>query len=448
MSTTKGNRGAGRASTAQDNPPQSPLSSESYQSGAGSTRPLTDCTSQRTPPKNKQGRREDGVKQTNQKLGRPPFGPECSGGESRSVKSEFDRVLTMIGQEMRDPLAVIGLSAELISRAEAGSVEVAEWGQSICRQSLYLRRLIDERLYISRPPQLKLAPGAASTPFSRIFSESVGSILILASQKRIELTSDPGNCSLIVEGDPVPLQRYLVELLAQVVKATPERGLVRVSIQEEEEAVVLRFRHSGEGIPAETLGRLAQRKSPTAPDHGPTKIWLDRECGHETADREKVRCRTDERIGNAGFDLRISKRQAFETYVPRSIKRPTFGDSWKIAVIEDHPDIRRMLQLMLQREGYEVFVASDGETGLSLIEKMRPEIALVDIDLPRLNGCDIARKIRIEPTVSDTILAALTAYGPGCEHDMIMASGFDEHFVKPVAPGKLIEFVSDRLGRC
>jgi two-component system, chemotaxis family, CheB/CheR fusion protein len=104
----------------------------------------------------------------------------------------------------------------------------------------------------------------------------------------------------------------------------------------------------------------------------------------------------------------------------------------RVVVIEDNPDGAEMLSLLLEYAGYEVFTAEDGKSGIELIERVAPQVALVDIGLPVMDGFEVARWVRAQPQHRDLYLLALTGYGQAGDRAAALAAGFDEHLVKPV----------------
>jgi two-component system CheB/CheR fusion protein len=113
----------------------------------------------------------------------------------------------------------------------------------------------------------------------------------------------------------------------------------------------------------------------------------------------------------------------------------------RVVVVEDNHDGREMLQLLLERSGYEVFTAADGKSGLALIDRLTPDLAIVDIGLPIMDGFELARRVRERPQHEALYLVALTGYGQASDHTAALAAGFDEHLVKPLDPDELMRWI-------
>jgi CheY-like chemotaxis protein len=106
-------------------------------------------------------------------------------------------------------------------------------------------------------------------------------------------------------------------------------------------------------------------------------------------------------------------------------------------LVEDQDDARRMMQILLETEGVQVFPAANGVEGVTLIERIRPDLALVDLGLPLMSGYDLARRVRENPENATTRLVALSGYGQDSDIQASLEAGFDEHLTKPPDPARL-----------
>ncbi|HMO35011.1 MAG TPA: response regulator, partial [Gemmatales bacterium] len=120
------------------------------------------------------------------------------------------------------------------------------------------------------------------------------------------------------------------------------------------------------------------------------------------------------------------------TPIAQEKNKPVVSSAGKLAIIEDNDDSRRMLEMMLQLQGYHTIAAADGITGMTLILQEKPRLAFIDIGLPGLNGFELARKLRSEPTTAQLPLIAITGYGRFEDQQAAREAGFHEHLVKPL----------------
>ena len=132
---------------------------------------------------------------------------------------------------------------------------------------------------------------------------------------------------------------------------------------------------------------------------------------------------------------------------PAAAPQPAPAGSLRLLVVEDNPHGREMMKMLLEMEGYEVVAAADGETALELIALHRPDVALVDLGLPGIDGCEVARRIRANSEFDPIFLIAVTGYGQAEDVRRSLAAGFDIHLVKPLDPEKLVQLLNDRPQR-
>jgi CheY-like chemotaxis protein len=137
---------------------------------------------------------------------------------------------------------------------------------------------------------------------------------------------------------------------------------------------------------------------------------------------------------------RISS-QTPQKAVPKSVP---VTDTLRILIVEDHPDVRTMLKMLLELQGFDVETANDGERGLEMIEFQQPNVAFVDIGLPGIDGYEVARRVRSRPENDAVHLVALTGYGQPKDRQLAAEAGFDCHLAKPVDLNELTHYLGER----
>lgn len=269
--------------------------------------------------------------------------------------------------------------------------------------------------------------------------------LAAGRQLQLEISVAPG--PLWVRGDKLRLQQVQVNLLTNAVKYTPPSGSIKFVIQQEGNEAVIRVQDSGLGIAAEMLPHLFE---PFVQCHE----TIDRADGGIGVGLTLVRHLVDLHGGvveanskGPGCGSEFTVRLPL-TAPPRLAPSPPAGQPEapairRIAIVEDNSDSREMLYSLLRMDGYEVVAARDGLEGVELIQQHQPEVALVDIGLPGIDGFEVARRVRA--TLGDRILLiALTGYGRDEDRRAVMSAGFDEHLVKPLDPDDLIKILGAR----
>jgi two-component system CheB/CheR fusion protein len=377
---------------------------------------------------------------------------ERAEAEARDAVRRRDRFLAMLSHELRNPLNAIVLAAELHDRPDAQPDEIADAWRIFQRQSTHLGRLLDDLLDIARLDHDKVTLHCEPTNLARVAAEALNVVRPLASSKQIALRAEVETRPQWVEGDPARLQQILVNLLNNAVKYTPNGGNVGLTIRNGDDAVIIRVWDDGKGIPPEIIPRIFDLffqhddDEPRNPNDSSMGIGLSLVKRLVDLHRGTITARSDGPGQGAVFEIRLPRRHEPDVCsLPLPASRTVQPTGQRVVVIEDNPDTRRMLQLVLRREGYHVAAASDGEEGLSLVRSFRPAIALVDIGLPRIDGCEVARQIRSDPQLRNTLLVAVTGYGQSSDRELILAAGFDENLVKPVRVRDIVAFLANRL---
>jgi CheY-like chemotaxis protein/anti-sigma regulatory factor (Ser/Thr protein kinase) len=237
-----------------------------------------------------------------------------------------------------------------------------------------------------------------------------------------------------VHGDPVRLEQVVNNVLSNAVKYTPAEGWIQVIIERDDGEVVLRVRDSGKGIPPEMLTRIFDlfMQGDVSLDRSEGGMGIGLTLVRKLTELHGGSVRAYSRGAGSGseFVIRLPLATPPPTEVP--IQRPTGAASTPrhIVVVEDNADIRDLLRIKLRHLGHRVDTAEDGVKGLETVLRAKPDVALVDIGLPGLDGYDLARRVR-EELGNDVYLVALTGYGQADDRKRALEAGFDVHLTKP-----------------
>ena len=376
---------------------------------------------------------------TNKRL--PREMEERQAAEAKShAKDEF---LAMLGHELRNPLSAISSAASLIGLPGAKQDTVERAKQIIQRQSQHLSRIVDDLLDLSRAMSGKIL--LARHPLD------IGA-LVSACLDTFRATGRTGNYLLNVDlapawvdGDATRLEQIATNLIDNALKYTPPGGTIDISIKEIGEHIVLTVRDSGVGISAELLPHVFDVFVQGS-------ITLDRAQGGLGIGLALVRRLVELHGGRVSAASEgQSAGSTFEIHLPRaaaivadavehsgghSAAKPT------ILLIEDKDDGREMMATMLDAYGYTVQQAADGVQGVQLALATPPDVALVDIGLPGIDGYEVARRLRKHEATSHIKLIALTGYGLADDQRRVLEAGFDLHLVKPVDIALLLEAIN------
>ncbi len=371
---------------------------------------------------------------------------------ARTEKAVRDRdaFLAMLGHELRNPLATIRNAVEVLGRAGAPH-DAAEQRDTIARQTSLLSRLINDLLDVSRITAGKIALRRDRMDLAEVVRRVVNASAQAARDDDHELIfkADPTR-PVIVNGDAERLEQVAENLLTNAIKYTPRGGRIWVELSQDPASgeAVLTVRDTGIGMPADLLPRIfdlfAQADQSLDRSRGGMGIGLT------------IVQRIVEMLGGqvSGRSAGLGQGSEFEVRLPLAAPLPSERPATthpspgappehprRILIIEDNDDGRRILKRLLQLQGHVVETAHDGVEGLQRALSLRPEIALVDIGLPGIDGYEVARRVRAE-LGNDTFLVAITGYGQPDDRARALAAGFDLHLVKPVDPQNLFNVLS------
>jgi CheY-like chemotaxis protein/anti-sigma regulatory factor (Ser/Thr protein kinase) len=244
---------------------------------------------------------------------------------------------------------------------------------------------------------------------------------------------------LHVEADPARLEQIIVNVLNNASKYTAPEGRIDVDVTAEAGEVVLRIRDTGIGIAADVLPRIfelfVQGDQSLAHTSGGLGIGLTLVHRLVTLHRGRVSAHSEGPGRGSEFTITLPLSRA--AAAPATAAPPERGPAAAVLLIEDNADARQSLRTLLEQEGHRVDEAEDGLSGLARAEATEPDIVLVDIGLPSLDGYEVARRIRSRRGPVP-IIVAITGYGQADDRRRSLEAGFDAHLTKPVAPDHLV----------
>jgi two-component system, chemotaxis family, CheB/CheR fusion protein len=259
----------------------------------------------------------------------------------------------------------------------------------------------------------------------------------------VELDSEP----LWVFGDPVRLQQVHINLLSNAVKYTQRGGFVSLRVGREDSGVIIRVSDSGAGIAPQMIDSVfdlfVQGKQTLDRAVGGLGVGLTLVRALVEMHGGAVSARSDGEGAGSEFTVRLPLTALS---APASIQEatplPGLTPGTTVVVVEDYADSRDVLCAMLRDAGLVCHGAADGRAALQLVDEISPDIVLLDVGLPEMDGLEVARRIRTNPKHRRIRLIALTGYGQSSDRDATARAGFDHHLVKPVQPAELLQVLS------
>jgi signal transduction histidine kinase/DNA-binding response OmpR family regulator len=373
--------------------------------------------------------------------------------EADRLKNEF---LAMLAHELRNPLAPIRNAVEVL-RLRGATPAQLDWARGVVeRQVLHMVRLVDDLLDVSRITRGKIRLQREPLDLMSVLSRAIETSRPLIQERGHELTVTPAPGPLWSNGDPVRLAQVLSNLLNNAAKFTEKGGKIRLMAAEENGQAILRVRDTGVGIPAEMLGNVFDLF--TQVDRS-----LDRSVGGLGIGLTLVRQLVEMHGGSVearsdgpgkGSEFIVRLPLTAEAPAPPAVPGPAappvpHGPARRILIIDDNKDAAESLRTLLALAGHEVQVAHDGPAGLAAVETFGPEVVLLDIGLPGMDGYEVCRRLRALPDGQHILLAATTGYDRAEDRGRARAAGFDCHLVKPVDLDELGRWLarSDAAGK-
>jgi CheY-like chemotaxis protein/two-component sensor histidine kinase len=337
-------------------------------------------------------------------------------------------------------LAPIRQAAKITSSGNADEKQKAWAHDVISRQVRNMSLLLDDLLDISRITRGTLELRKRHETLAHIIESAVETARPAIDAKRHQLEVELPQESLELDADPLRLSQVLSNLLTNAAKYTDPEGHIRLHAELDGDAVTISVRDDGIGIAADALPRIFTMFSQVASSQSGgglgiglalSKGLVEMHGGHLSA-----------RSAGLGRGSEFIVRLPLEP-VPRASRdsspaaRASNPRRRRVLVADDNRDAGESLAMLLRLDGHEVQLAFDGPEALALFDRMKPEIAILDIGMPGLTGYEVAQRIRARRPAPPVTLIAVTGWGQETDKARAAESGFDHHFTKPLEPEAL-----------
>ena len=359
-------------------------------------------------------------------------------------KSEF---IAMLAHELRNPLAPIRTAAEILSRAGGGSDPAQDQAVDVIgRQVRQMTRLVDDLLDVNRIAQGKIILQTEAVELDQIVSETAETCRPLFDHAEVQLTVALPTAPVLVAADPARLAQIVHNLLSNAAKFTPRGGHVRLTVQADGGSAVIRVVDDGIGIAHEQIDRVFDR-------FFQVDTSLERATGGLGLGLTLVKTLVELHEGtvcarSAGKDLGTEFVVCLPLPAePLTRSAPLIEEriepaARRILIVDDNQDSAASLALLLEMAGHTIHVAHDGLDAVEMAAREQPDLVLLDLGLPRLNGYDAARRIRALPSGRSVVIVAVTGWGQDSDRQKTVEAGFDVHLVKPVDPDALMKLIA------
>ncbi len=369
--------------------------------------------------------------------------------ELREADRRKDEFLAMLGHELRNPLAPIKNAVEILRMLGAGDARAQRAREMIDRQVRHMARLVDDLLDVSRITTGKIKLNTGPADLAAVVARATETCRPLIDSRRHEFKVVLPPEPLVVEGDAVRLAQVVGNLLNNAAKYTEEGGHIELTVEAARGEAVLRVSDDGVGISAELLPRVfdlfTQGDRSLARSEGGLGIGLTLVKSLVEMHAGTVTAHSDGPLLGSEFVVRLPLKRP-SSLVPCPLPAATDrgqgtrdrGQGTRsVLVVDDNADAAESLALVLRAAGYEVRTAHDGPAALEAAAAARPDAVLLDLGLPRMDGYEVARRLRRQAGAAPPLLVAVTGYGQEENRRRAEQAGFDGYLVKPADPGEV-----------
>jgi PAS domain S-box-containing protein len=352
---------------------------------------------------------------------------------AREADRRKDDFIAVLAHELRSPLGPVRNAADVLCSEGPSDSRLARARDIVVRQVAHMSRLIDDLLDVSRIARDKIELRRTWLDLRVLVREVVDDVRLLLDRKAQVLTVSLPETPLVVDVDPARLRQVIANLLGNAAKFTPGHGRIDLALRADAGEVSLSVRDSGSGIRPDVLTRIFEPFVQGESDrrHGGLGIGLT-----------LVRRLAELHGGRVeAYSAGIGRGSEFVVTLPLvppalPIVRPPHAamaatGARRVLVVEDDADSAEGLLMLLESQGHVVRTARDGREAVEAAVAFHPEVALVDIGLPDIDGYEVARRLRDDPSCAKATLVALSGYGRDEDKRRALEAGFDHHLLKP-----------------
>jgi signal transduction histidine kinase/DNA-binding response OmpR family regulator len=365
--------------------------------------------------------------------------------ESSRRKDEF---LAMLSHELRNPLAPIRNALEVIRRVAPPDPKL-KWATDVTgRQITHLTRLVDELLDVARISQGKIALQGDVIDLRSVVAHAVETARPFIDAHSHELTLKTPDTPVWLRGDSARLAQVVGNLLHNAAKYTPDGGRIQLSLSTDAGRAMVRITDNGMGIEPELLPNVFElfEQGKRSLDRSQGGLGVGLTLVQRLVQLHHGRVEAHSAGAGHGAEFRVLLPCLSDVQMPMPQPEavplpPSLHGGYRVLVVDDNRDAAETTAVFLQVAGHEVKAVHDGNQALACVHVFAPDVVVLDIGLPGIDGYEVARRLRAMPETARSFLVAVTGYGRKDDRDAAMEAGFDEHLMKPAEPARLIELI-------
>jgi PAS domain S-box-containing protein len=375
---------------------------------------------------------------------------EESEARLREADRRKDDFLALLAHELRNPLAPIRNSLQMLTLTADGNEMVTSATQVMGRQVDQLVSLVDDLLDVSRISRGKIKLRPQLIDLNEVVLLAVEASRPLQVADGLTLTVELPAAPLYLQGDTTRLIQVVSNLLNNAAKFTPEGGHVWLTAGQEDGDILLGVRDDGIGIAPDQLEPIFELfvQADTSLERSQGGLGLGLTLVRQLVQLHGGRVRASSEGPGQGSEFSVRLPALKESPKPQPVSdtgtKPTRR---RILVVDDNPDAALTLAMVLKLKGFETHTRHSGQEGLAAAESLLPEVIILDIGMPGLNGYDTCRRLRQHPWGESMWVIALTGYGQEEDKRLSLEAGFDTHLIKPVDLGALLTLLASLSSR-
>jgi two-component system CheB/CheR fusion protein len=348
-----------------------------------------------------------------------------------------DEFLAMLSHELRNPLAAIAASIHLWRRRGPEDPQLDRARDVAERQSRHMTRLLDDLLELARITRGQITLHRQHLDLREVAEAAVRAVTPSAEARQQQLSLSLPVEPVRVEGDPIRLAQAVGNLLNNAVKYTPPGGHIWLGIQRSDRQAIVRVRDDGIGIGPEIMPHIFDLFVQADPGAGRSQggLGLGLTLVKRLVEMHGGSVEASSDGEGKGSEFVIQMPLLPETEINASMlaaEKPLAETPKRILIADDNADTAEMLAMLLQMDGHQVIAATNGQEAIAMAINHRPDVVLLDIGMPGMDGYEVAHRLRQYPVLSGKIIVALTGYGQREDQERSRRAGFDYHLVKPV----------------
>ncbi|MCW8092745.1 hybrid sensor histidine kinase/response regulator [Alteromonas sp. ASW11-130] len=370
--------------------------------------------------------------------------------ELKRANRRKDEFLAMLAHELRNPLAPISTAAELLIQDSTKPSLVKHASDIISRQVGHMTGLVDDLLDVSRVTRGLVSLHMESVDIANVIDDAVEQVRTMIEQKQQRLTVLTGNNQCMVEGDRTRLTQVIANILNNASRYTPMEGHIQLHLAMDAKDIEITIKDDGIGIDAQLMPHIFDyfTQAERSPDRAQGGLGLGLALVKSLVKLHhgSVTAKSDGLGRGSLFTVRLPRASTAQKTDVKTTKQQSTDHLLDILIVDDNADAAQMLAMLLDLQGHRLRVEYRGLKALKQLEDVMPQVMVIDIGMPEMDGYELAQRIRALPEAAEVTLIALTGYGQCEDIKRSKLAGFDYHLVKPVDIQELSAILSSITG--